>query len=130
MEIEQAMKILHPDTTLQALAEVAYFAGFNSEIAEIEAVNDACITVCDEIERLRAENASLRELLKLAVEDLKRPTYLCENCLHAGVNEDNCIRFDFDCKSCIVKDCPCGNCKNESNWQWQHADKLKKLEGK
>ncbi len=67
MEIEQAMKILHPDTTLQALAEFAYLAGFRQSV-RIEACEEACVAVCDEIERLRAENASLRELLKLAVE--------------------------------------------------------------
>ena len=130
MEIEQAMKILHPNTTLQALAEVEYFVVFN-QIAKREAWDDACveacITVCDEIEKLQAENASLRDLLKMAVEALKRPTYLCEYCLHAGVNEDICIRCELDCKSCIAKDCPCGNCRGESNWQWQHADKLEKL---
>ncbi len=130
MEIEQAMKILHPNTTLQALAEVEYFVGFNQGAkreAWDEACDNACVTVCDEIEKLQAENASLRDLLKLAVEDLKSLADCCGHCLHAGVNEDICIRFDLDCKSCIAKDCPCGNCKNESNWQWEHADKLEKL---
>ena len=133
MEIEQAMKILHPSTTLQALAEVEYFAGFNQSAkreAWDEACDEACVAVCDEIEKLQAENASLRDLLKLAVEDLKLPTYCCVNCLHGSVNEDICEQFDFDCKSCIAKDCPCENCKSDSNWhcwQWQRADKLKNL---
>ena len=50
MEIEQAMKILHPDTTLQALAEVECLVGFNQGAkreAWDEACDEACVTVCD-----------------------------------------------------------------------------------
>ena len=52
-----------------------------------------------EIEKLQAENASLRDLLKLAAEDLKSLADCCEKCLHGNVNEDICRRFDFDCKN-------------------------------
>ena len=58
MKIEQAIKILHPDTTLQALAEVEYLVGFNQGAkreAWDEACDNACVTVCDEIEKLQAE---------------------------------------------------------------------------
>lgn len=84
MEIEQAMKILHPNTTLQALAEVEYFVGFNQGAkreAWDEACDNACVTVCDEIEKLQAENASLRDLLKLAVENAEEKREKgCEFC--------------------------------------------------
>ena len=42
MSVEQAIRILHPDTTVEALAEIGYYAGFRSQEAELEAVNEAC----------------------------------------------------------------------------------------
>ena len=83
MEIEQAMKILHPDTTLQALAEVEYYAGFRQG-ATLEACDEACVAVCDEIERLRAENNIFTQSVgqntssALTYKDIK--TNFCPNC--------------------------------------------------
>ena len=34
MTYEEAMKILHPNTTLTALAEVEYYGGFNGQEAK------------------------------------------------------------------------------------------------
>ena len=46
MNYEEARRILHPDTTLEALAEIEYYAGFNGKEAKLEAVNTACIVAC------------------------------------------------------------------------------------
>ena len=46
MTYEEAMKILHPNTTLTALAEVEYYGGFNGQEAKIKAVEEACLLVC------------------------------------------------------------------------------------
>ena len=51
MTYEEAIKILHPDTTFMALAEVEYFGGFNGEEAKIKAVEEACVIACKALEK-------------------------------------------------------------------------------
>ena len=51
MTYEEAMKILHPDTTLTALAEVEYYGGFNGQEAKIKAVEEACLLACEALEK-------------------------------------------------------------------------------
>lgn len=43
MTREEAIRILDPDTTAEALAEIEYYAGFRGKEAAIKAVDDACI---------------------------------------------------------------------------------------
>ena len=43
MTREEAIRILDPETTAEALAEIKYYAGFNGEAAVKKAVDDACI---------------------------------------------------------------------------------------
>ena len=51
MTREEAMKILHPNTTLTALAEVEYYGGFNGQEAKIKAVEEACLLACEALEK-------------------------------------------------------------------------------
>lgn len=51
MTYEQAKKILHPDTTLEILAEIEYYAGFNGEEAKRKAVDEACLVACEALEK-------------------------------------------------------------------------------
>ena len=46
MSIEEAIRILDPETSADAIAEIKYYAGFNEEKA-IEKVEEACILACD-----------------------------------------------------------------------------------
>ena len=43
MTREEAIRILDPETTREALAEIEYYAGFRGKEAAIKAVDDACI---------------------------------------------------------------------------------------
>lgn len=43
MKREEAIRILDPETTAEALAEIEYYAGFRGKEAAIKAVDDACI---------------------------------------------------------------------------------------
>lgn len=43
MTREEAIRILDPETTAEALAEITYYAGFRGDAAVIKAVSDACI---------------------------------------------------------------------------------------
>ena len=52
MTLEEARRILHPDTTIAALAEIEYYAGFNGEEAKYKAVEEACIVACEAMEKL------------------------------------------------------------------------------
>ena len=51
MTKEEAMKILHPNATLTALAEVEYYGGFNGQEAKIKAVEEACLLACEALEK-------------------------------------------------------------------------------
>ena len=51
MTYEEAMKILHPNTALTALAEVEYYGGFNGQEAKIKAVEEACLLACQALEK-------------------------------------------------------------------------------
>lgn len=46
MSIEEAIRILNPETSADAIAEIEYYAGFNRNRA-IEKVEEACIIACD-----------------------------------------------------------------------------------
>lgn len=47
MTIEEAIRILHPDTTLDALAEIDYYAGFDGHKAMVKTCEEACIVACE-----------------------------------------------------------------------------------
>lgn len=51
MSIEQAIRILHPDTTGDALAEIEYYGGFHGRKACIDAINDASLVACEAMEK-------------------------------------------------------------------------------
>lgn len=52
MTHQEARKILHPDTTLQALAEIEYYAGFSGREAKIKAVDEACLIACEALDAI------------------------------------------------------------------------------
>lgn len=43
MTREEAIRILDPETTGQALAEIEYYGGFSGRTAAVQAVSDACV---------------------------------------------------------------------------------------
>lgn len=43
MTREEAIRILDPETTVEALAEIEYYNGFSGKTAAVQAVTDACI---------------------------------------------------------------------------------------
>lgn len=46
ISIEEAIRILDPKTSADAIAEIEYCAGFNRD-KPIEKVNEACVVACD-----------------------------------------------------------------------------------
>jgi hypothetical protein len=51
MTAEEAIKLLHPATTAEALAEIECYGGFNGKQAKVEAVNTACLVACEALEK-------------------------------------------------------------------------------
>lgn len=57
MTIEEAIRILDPETTAEALAEIEYYCGFSGRTAAVQAVEDACILAVDALrEQEQREN--------------------------------------------------------------------------
>ena len=56
MTREEAIRILDPETTTEALAEIEYYAGFRGQEAVTKAVDDACILA---VAALREQEARL-----------------------------------------------------------------------
>lgn len=48
MTYEEAKRIMHPDTTREALAEIEFFKGEEGEIA---AVDEACLMACEALDK-------------------------------------------------------------------------------
>ena len=89
MTYEEAMKILHPDTTFTALAEVEYYGGFNGQEAKIKAVEEACLLACEALEK---------QIPKKPRET--RCALMCARCGHK-ITEKGCKKLYRNyCKKC------------------------------
>ena len=51
MTREEAIRLLDPNTTIEALAEVEYYNGFSGKDACIEAIEDACRLAIEALEK-------------------------------------------------------------------------------
>ena len=76
MTREEAIRILDPETTAEALAGIEYYAGFRGKEAAIKAVDDACILA---VAALR-EQEQRRWIPVDAVEVVR-----CRDCKHQTV---------------------------------------------
>lgn len=89
MTNEEAIKILHPNTTLTALAEVEYYGGFNGQEAKIKAVEEACLLACEALEK---------QIPKKPRET--RCALMCARCGHK-ITEKGCKKLYRNyCKKC------------------------------
>ena len=55
MSIEEAIRILDPETSADAIKEIEYYAGFNRD-KPIEKVNEACVVACDVMREYKNRN--------------------------------------------------------------------------
>lgn len=51
MKIKEAIRLLHPDTTAEAIAEIKYKHGFRGKDAAINKINKACEMACKSLEK-------------------------------------------------------------------------------
>ncbi len=100
MTTQEAIKILHPDTTVEAIAETEYYAGFKGREAGIKAVEDACVVACEALEKqipkkpIEVEEREEVDFYYLAFmcpccnEDVIGQPYRPNNCKHCGQKLD------------------------------------------
>ena len=78
MTIEEAIRILDPETTGAALEEIEYYAGFSGKKARVHAVSYACELVCKalretgSIETFRKGAGAMKQDILLAMEKLEK----------------------------------------------------------
>lgn len=51
MTVKEAIRLLDPETTRAALAEIEYYGGFRGYDARIKAIEEACEMACDELRK-------------------------------------------------------------------------------
>lgn len=67
MTIDEAIRILDPETSVDALTEINYYTGFNRE-KSIEVVDEACVVACG----VMREHLQDEESYKSSYEDLNK----------------------------------------------------------
>ena len=99
---KEAIKILHPDTSRDALWKIEYYAGFNAEKARLKAVEDACLVACEALEKQIPKKPDL-EGDGYADGHLVYDTWICPCCeKHYEVDYDD---YDY-----------CPNCGQAIDW--------------
>lgn len=53
MTREEAIRILDPETTIEALAEIEYYAGFSGPTAKVQAVDAACVIAVSDMRAMQ-----------------------------------------------------------------------------
>lgn len=56
MTAAEAKRIIHPDTTAEALAEIEYYGEFSGKDAKTAAVDEACLVACAALDKQIPEN--------------------------------------------------------------------------
>lgn len=87
------------------------------EHSKEEAENDE-IHTSDKVKKLRIENAELKRLLKLAVNDIQTLLLgVCDNCFLVC---DNYSEWKCECEGISAEEC-------RTNCKWRYADEVNKL---
>ena len=76
MTAQEAYKILHPDTSRDAIWKVEYYAGFNGKEAGVKAVEDACIVACEALKK----QIPKKPVFKEAVDECDTDNWVCPEC--------------------------------------------------
>lgn len=92
MTAAEAKRILHPDTTIEALAEIEYYDEFSGKKAKIAACDEACLVACVALDK---------QIPKKPRET--RCALMCASCGHK-ITEKGCKKLNRNyCKKCGQK---------------------------
>ena len=99
MTREEAIRILDPATTVEALAEIEYYAGFSGQTAKVQACNEACEIAV----------AAMRER-DILFEQVRGYCHTCKK-----------NKTDFDCHA------KCYGHQRGSAWEWDGGQRLEEV---
>lgn len=93
MDINEAIRILDPETTSEALAEIEYYNGFSGHFAKVEACDEACEIA---VAVMRAQQAAEKND-PLTLDELRDDDHVhaagacyCKECKHWHENTGFC----------------------------------------
>ena len=110
MQIKEAILILDPVTSADAITEIEYYAGFNGD-KPIEKVNEACVVACDVMrEHLRDVETMFSD--KECYEDLRQMPH------------EKVVDLFFKMKKLFNKACECCDKLEKENIELMDLDKL------
>lgn len=66
MTAKEAIRLLDPETTRDALWEIEYYGGFNGKEAQIKAIEDACVLAVEALRKME-ETKGTQEGVKIPV---------------------------------------------------------------
>lgn len=122
MTIEQAIRLLHPDTTAAALAEIEYYHGLNGRTACVQAVSDACELAC-KIMREHMETKDELKCMEIMLTKAKGAEETYKRNLNAALEQMRgecrfCRHYDteYQCNECM-------DCIRGSSWVWKGISK-------
>lgn len=96
MTISEAIRILDPDTTLAALAEIEYYAGFGGRKAKVAACDEACRIACDALRTHTKQLNAAKKAIKLAASG--HCCSICgRDCIGGGVTACSAFAWDGTC---------------------------------
>ena len=105
MTIEEAIRILDPETTGQALAEIEYYNGFSGKKAAVHAVSDACILAVAALrEQEERDNRLESDAVKnepLTLDELRKMAQRCEGVYVAHVDGSPVFRGKRYCAAVL-----------------------------
>lgn len=109
MTIEEAIKILHPDTTFETITEIEYYGGFKGKEKAMEAVNEACVLACEALEKQMPKKPICKEMPYSEEVGLNDELH-CPTCgayvgyFTEGMNEPEQMEYCNECGQHIAKD--------------------------
>ena len=110
MSIEEAIRILNPETSADTIAEIEYYAGFNKD-KPIEKVNEACEVAC-KVMKEHLEDVETMFAGKDSYDDLKQ------------LSQDRLIGLFFKTKKLFNKACERCDKLEKENIELADLDKL------
>ena len=117
MTIERAIRLLHPETTAEALAEIEYYHGFSGRTACVQAVSDACEFAC-EIMRDYKETKDALAGMEIMLTSAQSAAETYRQKMETAIAERDRYWIwivEMGCETCSGD---CGQCDGTSGWVW------------
>lgn len=80
MTYKEAKRILHPDTTREALAEIEFLGGFKGKEKLREAVDEACLMACKALDKQIPKKPHILHYAPCAPDWEEDWDYACPSC--------------------------------------------------